>query len=106
MGSSGKELSRLGEPGQIANPTLSPDGNYVAVDRNDMKVKNVDLWIEDVKRGTASRFTFDPAEEVTPVWARDGQRIAYRCLKLTTMLMPYTTQGRAAVRVVQDPQEG
>jgi Tol biopolymer transport system component len=106
MDRSGKELSRLGEPGQIANPTLSPDGNYVAVDRNDIRVKNVDLWIEDVKRGTASRFTFDPAEEVTPVWARDGQRIAYRAVKVATMVKVKNVKGTEPEKVVYATQLG
>ena len=60
----GKELGRVGEVGVLANPTLSPDDQFVAVDRTDLKARNVDVWIHDLKRGTASRFTFDPAEDV------------------------------------------
>ncbi len=74
----GKELGRLGEVGVLANPSLSPDDKYVAVDRTDLKARNVDIWIHDLKRGTASRFTFDPAEDVSGAWSRDGRTIAYR----------------------------
>ena len=31
-----------------------------------------------VQRGLSARFTFDPAEETTGVWSRDGKMIAYR----------------------------
>jgi Tol biopolymer transport system component len=40
----------------------------------------VDLWLFDLATKGASRFTFDPAEEVTPAWSRDGTTIAYRSI--------------------------
>ncbi len=76
----GKELARFGEPEVMANPTLSPDGKRAAVDIADLKTANVDVWIEDLERKTSSRFTFDPAEEVTGVWSRDGGSVAYRSI--------------------------
>lgn len=106
MDRSGKELSRLGEPGVIANPTLSPDDNYVAVDRNDMKANNVDIWIEDVKRGTSSRFTFDPAEEVTPGWSHDGQTIAYRSVKVSTSVKVKNVKGTEPEKTVYATKAG
>jgi Tol biopolymer transport system component len=102
----GKELSRLGEPGAMANPSLSPDDAYVAMDRIDMKANNVDIWIQDVKKGTASRFTFDPAEEVTPVWSRDGQRIAYRSVKVSTMLYVKSVKGTEPEKKVYSSEGG
>jgi eukaryotic-like serine/threonine-protein kinase len=77
---SGKELGQVGEPGVMANPTISPDGTHAAVDITDLKSANIDIWIEDLGHGTASRFTFDPAEEVTGVWSRDGNLVAYRSI--------------------------
>ena len=75
---SGKELGGLGDSGIMANPMLSPDGQRVAVDVTDVKDKNVDVWVYDLPRHTYTRFTFDPAEETTPVWSHDGKTIAYR----------------------------
>jgi len=74
----GKELGRIGAPEVIANPSIAPDGNHVVVDIADLKTSNVDIWIEDLSHNAASRFTFDPSEEATGVWSRDGQTIAYR----------------------------
>jgi Tol biopolymer transport system component len=74
----GKELSRLGEPAVIANPTLSPDDSRVAVDISDLKANNVDVWLLSTAGAGNARFTFDPAEEVAGVWSRDGSTLAYR----------------------------
>jgi len=76
MDRSGKELSRIGAPAVMANPTISPDGTRVAADVSDTKANNVDVWIDSAT--TNMRFTFDPAEEVVGVWSRDGSNIAYR----------------------------
>jgi Tol biopolymer transport system component len=76
----GKELGRVGEVGILANPTISPDGNRVLVDIDDVKVNNIDIWIEDLKNNSTSRFTFNPAEEATATWSRDGTQIAYRLI--------------------------
>lgn len=100
---SGKELSRLGEEGVLANPSLSPDEAHVAVDRTDTKAGNVDIWIYDVKRGTASRFTFDPAEEVTPVWSHDGQKLTYRLVTVITTLQVKNVNGTEPEKVVFAP---
>jgi len=75
---SGKELSRIGDPAVLANPTLSPDGTRLAVDISDQKASNVDIWLESTTGSGNSRFTFDPAEEVVGVWSRDGSVLAYR----------------------------
>jgi hypothetical protein len=94
---SGKELAHIGDPAIQANPTLSPDGARVAVDISDQKANNVDVWIESTSGVGNTRFTFDPAEEVTAVWSRDGNTVAYRgaeaegttlVLKLATGLEP------------------
>jgi len=74
----GKEVGKVGDPGILANPSLSPDNTAVAVDIIDLKSKNIDVWIESVEHGTMSRFTFDPAEETNAVWSPDGSTIAYR----------------------------
>jgi Tol biopolymer transport system component len=75
---SGQEVGRVGEAAIMANPSLSPDGNRVAVDISDPKANNVDIWLENTSGSGSSRFTFDPSEEVVAVWSHDGTTIAYR----------------------------
>ena len=75
---SGRELGHIGEPAIQANPTLSPDGNRIAVDISDPKANNVDVWIESTTGAGNTRFTFDPSEDVAGVWSHDGKRVAYR----------------------------
>jgi Tol biopolymer transport system component len=78
MDRSGRELGHIGDPGIMANPMLSPDDSRVALDISDQKANNVDIWIESTTGAGNSRFTFDPAEEVVPIWSRDGSQIVYR----------------------------
>jgi eukaryotic-like serine/threonine-protein kinase len=78
MDRSGKALGVVGDPAVQFNPKLSPDGTRVAVDVSDQKANNVDVWLESTRDAGNSRFTFDPAEEVVPVWSRDGRTIAFR----------------------------
>jgi eukaryotic-like serine/threonine-protein kinase len=91
---SGKELGRVGHPGVLANPSISPDGDRVAVDITDEKANNVDVWIESLQGGTDARFTFDPSEEVIGVWSRDGKFIAYRNTAKGSKLFVKSATGR------------
>jgi len=77
---SGIELGTLGssEKSGLTNPTLSPDGRFVAAQRT---VQNeTDLWLVDSMRQT--RFTYGPAGNTMrlPVWSPLGDRIAYESI--------------------------
>ena len=74
----GQELGKVGQTSVQANPAISPEGDRVAVDITDLRENNLDIWIQDLKKGTNTRFTFDPAEETDGVWSPDGSSIAYR----------------------------
>ena len=75
---SGKELGRVGDIAILSNPNLSTGGTRTTFDLADPRTKNVDVWTRDLERGYSARFTFDPAEETTGVWSRDGKWIAFR----------------------------
>jgi Tol biopolymer transport system component len=54
-------------------PALSPDGVHLAVT---IEGTNQDIWLHDLSRGTLTRLTYDQSEEFSPVWSRDGARLA------------------------------
>ena len=74
---SGKRLDTPGEPGEIANPVLAPDGKRVLITIRDPVTKTRDIWILDLERGVNSRLTFDPAEDHNPVWSPDGAYVVF-----------------------------
>ena len=74
MDRSGTVRGTIGEPeARLSNPRVAPDGRRVAVQRTVQG--NEDIWLLDGAR--TSRFTFDPASDVRPVWSPDGTRIAF-----------------------------
>jgi Tol biopolymer transport system component len=68
----GNSKGVLGAAGLYRGVGLSPDGNKVAVARDDPQSANSDIWILDVQRGVPNRFTFDPARQADPVWSSEG----------------------------------
>jgi eukaryotic-like serine/threonine-protein kinase len=74
---SGKEVGRIPVPGDAGDLQLSPDGSRVAVSNVDQYARGRDLWLIDVKRGVRTRFTFDPGDEIAPVWSPDGAQITF-----------------------------
>jgi Tol biopolymer transport system component len=73
----GKKLGAVGEPADYSNPALSPDDSRLAVGIRDPQTKTRDIWIIDLLRGTKSRLTFDPADDLDSIWSPDGTRIAF-----------------------------
>ena len=67
---------RSGDEGNYEEIALSPDGTRVAFSRRDRGPKS-DLWVHDLRRGTTSRLTFGPENDIMPVWSPDGTEIAY-----------------------------
>ncbi|MBI3049633.1 MAG: serine/threonine-protein kinase [Acidobacteria bacterium] len=67
----GREEALAMEPRNYTMPSVSPDGGRVAV------VAAGDIWIYELRRGTTTRLTFDPASDVTPLWTVDGERVVF-----------------------------
>lgn len=81
MDKQGRNLGPVGEPGAWGDIDLSTDGSMVALTRVD---GGGDIWVLDWQRGAlgaATRLTMDPANEINPVWAHDGRRVAYTTYK-------------------------
>jgi Tol biopolymer transport system component len=74
---SGTHLGSVGaaDTAYNGNPTLSPDGRRIVLTRS--VNGNTDLWIVEVERGIASRFTDELTPDICPVWSPDGRSIVY-----------------------------
>ncbi|MGB7069593.1 MAG: protein kinase [Pyrinomonadaceae bacterium] len=72
---SGKELAAVTEPGNYREPRISPDGKRIVYVKSDGGGE--DLHILDLATGGVTKMTFDPADDVTAVWSRDGSRIVF-----------------------------
>jgi serine/threonine protein kinase/Tol biopolymer transport system component len=57
--------------------TVSGDGRRIVVSRLDPQSGNRDLWLYDRGRGTESRFTFDPSNDLGPVFSYDGEHVLF-----------------------------
>ena len=73
----GKRIGAIGEPAIFDNPALSPDGKLIAVEIVDPALGTFDIWMLDSDSGNRRRVTFDPGNELRPVWSPDGRRLAY-----------------------------
>jgi len=76
---SGDRLSTLARVSAQTFPSyplqFSPDRSSIALASREQK--NADIWLYDAKRGSRTRFTFDPAIENSPVWSPDGRSVAF-----------------------------
>jgi eukaryotic-like serine/threonine-protein kinase len=76
---SGKVTGTLDATNVVSVGAISPDGTTVAVDRTDQGLN--DIWLYDLARNTASRFTFGPKDNQFPVWSPSGSHIAFFSLR-------------------------
>lgn len=73
----GKRIGTVGEPGLYGQPALSPDGTRVAVNRNDLKAGQGDIWVFDMGTGKSTAVTNDMPPEFGPIWSPDGKQVLY-----------------------------
>ncbi|HTW63969.1 MAG TPA: protein kinase [Bryobacteraceae bacterium] len=72
----GKPFGTLGEPNDYVIFRISPDQRRVAAAIG--SPARADLWLIDVGRGVASRFTFTGTAHSDPVWSPDSRTLVYR----------------------------
>jgi Tol biopolymer transport system component len=73
----GKVIGTLGDPTSYRSLVVSPDDQMAAVLVTDMTIGTDDIWIFDLARNLRSRFTFDPALDVFPVWSPDARSLYF-----------------------------
>jgi hypothetical protein len=73
---SGRRLGTIAKPDTFSDVALSPDGKTVAFWVGELPNLQSVVWLQDMDRGTRSRFTFGiPGSH--PIWAPDGRKIVY-----------------------------
>lgn len=77
----GKSIAKFAEARHFGVFQIAPDQKHVAVEQLDPDGRGDDLWLIDADRSQTTRFTFDPASDVTPVWSGDGKRIAFLSMR-------------------------
>ena len=73
----GNHLSTLPVPAGAQSPEISPGGSQFAFERWAPETGTRDIWLFELSRGVASRFTFDPSDDSDPTWSPEGSHIAF-----------------------------
>lgn len=73
----GVRQGNVGDVVDAMSVELSPDGGRVVVSELDTTRTTRDLWMVDIKRNLRTRFTFDPADDMNPLWSADGRDIFF-----------------------------
>jgi len=71
----GKTAPLRSTPANWTSLLFSPDGSKLAMDISDGKQR--DVWIYEWARDALLRLTFDPTDDVNPIWTPDGRRVAF-----------------------------
>jgi Tol biopolymer transport system component len=72
----GREIARVGQPAPWGNFDLSPDETRVVTTRNGAGLGG-DVWMIDLARGVETMLTSGFDRDSSPVWAPDGEQIAF-----------------------------
>jgi Tol biopolymer transport system component len=105
----GKKLSTTGSASDQDEISLSPDGRFVAFERNDPALGSSDVWRLDLERGVESRITYDPGSESTATWAPDGRSIVYTSgdiVSLSTDMYQTNSAGTGEKRLLLHTTDG
>jgi len=74
---SGKQLASLERIDNVNIVSLSPDEKSFIASLLDMPLGNNNLWLSDVRGENVSRFTFDTANDIYPIWSSDQSRVVW-----------------------------
>ena len=80
----GKTLGTPVQSGNILHFRLSPDESQLATTVVDQATNTSDIWISDLRRGSTTRLTSDPANDLGALWSRDGTRLVFRSDRVGT----------------------
>ena len=103
-GRDGDVTNPIAEPDAYWEPALSNDGTRVAVS---IGHDTGDIWILEIERGTRTRFTFDPADDRSPLWSPDDSQIVFESSRQGSgelYVRPSSGQGDATLLFSFDTQ--
>ena len=72
---SGDEAPLPAPAGYYSVVRLAPDGSRIALSFS--FAENLDIWIYEFARGTMTRLTLDPANDVFPLWSLDARNVVF-----------------------------
>ncbi len=73
----GKPLATVASTDRYWSSRTSPDGQSVAVEIQDPQSRANNIWIYELAQNRPRRFTFNPTDDVSPVWSPDGRQLVY-----------------------------
>jgi serine/threonine protein kinase len=73
--SAGKELGQIPDSG-YEDPSISPDGRFLAVSSDDDHNGKYSIRVYDLKRGLSTRLA-DGGKDEVPTWSRDAKHITF-----------------------------
>jgi serine/threonine protein kinase/Tol biopolymer transport system component len=102
----GQELGRPGARGVISTVALSPDDTSVVYDQADPTSATFDIWRLVFGHNGPDKLTFNPSNDVFPVWSSDGKRIVFTSVReRPPQLYEMLPDGSGnEVRLVKTPQ--
>lgn len=77
----GKQLGIVGDAADQGDLQLSWDDSRLAFRRVDFQSGGISIWLMELARGTAARFTFEQTHDFAPIWSPDGNRIVFSSLR-------------------------
>jgi eukaryotic-like serine/threonine-protein kinase len=81
IGRNGNQIAKAGATAVMNAISMSPDAASVVYDSADPTTGTFDLWQLVFGRPAPEKLTFNPANDVFPLWSTDGKRIAFTSVR-------------------------
>jgi eukaryotic-like serine/threonine-protein kinase len=102
---SGKSVAAGIEGPEVGGVRVSPDGTRAVYDARSPDGDN-EIYVADLARGTAVRFSDDPRDDFNPAWTPDGRRVIWTALpagRLPHLVMRSADGTGAAEEIAPSP---
>lgn len=74
---SGTIVDTIGAPAPYGDVQVSRNEDRLLYQLTDLETDTDDLWVRDLRRNVASRLTFDPLNDIWPIWSPDETMVYY-----------------------------